>query len=219
MAPDGLASAPHPPANRGGAVGGAAAASPEPPGLRRPKASHPPAGRPEPRAAPPALPFAGAGGERPALRDGSPAPGRLPQMAVGRGRRRRANHRPCGAGAIYCAAPQEDRAVGPVPPPGVAGPGHPTRRGPDGGVPRGWRNPTVRLSLSPSPCFSSPTFLPRSRAGVVPQAQPRWRGGPGSGVDGRESPRQVGGVGQPEPRCESRSPGVSTPIPCPPSRH
>ncbi len=47
MAPDGLASAPHPPANRGGAVGGAAAASPEPPGLRRPKASHPPAGRPE----------------------------------------------------------------------------------------------------------------------------------------------------------------------------
>ncbi len=47
VAPDGLASAPHPPANRGGAVGGAAAASPEPPGLRRPKTSHPPAGRPE----------------------------------------------------------------------------------------------------------------------------------------------------------------------------
>ncbi len=69
MAPDGLA--PHPPANRGGAVGGAAAATPEPPGLRRPKTSHPPAGRPEPRAAPPALPFTGAGGERPALRDGS----------------------------------------------------------------------------------------------------------------------------------------------------
>ncbi len=149
VAPDGLASAPHPPANRGGAVGGAAAASPEPPGLRRPKASHPPAGRPEPRAAPPALPFAGAWGERPALRDGSPAPERLPQMAVGRGRRRRPNHRPGGAGAIYCAAPHEDRAVGPVPPSGVAGPGHPTRRGPDGGVPRGWRNPTVRLSPSP----------------------------------------------------------------------
>ncbi len=51
MAPNGLASAPHPPANRGGAVGGAAAASPEPPGLRRPKTSHPPAGRLEPRAA------------------------------------------------------------------------------------------------------------------------------------------------------------------------
>ncbi len=96
VAPDGLASAPLPPANRGGAVGGAAAASPEPPGLRRPKTSHPPAGRPEPRAAPPALPFAG---------DGSPDPGRLPQMAVGRGRRRRPNHRPGGAGAVYCAAP------------------------------------------------------------------------------------------------------------------
>ncbi len=35
--PDGLASAPHPPVDRGGAVGGTAAASPEPPGLRRPK--------------------------------------------------------------------------------------------------------------------------------------------------------------------------------------
>ncbi len=43
VGPDGLASAPHPPANRGGAVGGAAAASSEPPGLRRPEASHPPA--------------------------------------------------------------------------------------------------------------------------------------------------------------------------------
>ncbi len=112
--------------------------------------------RPEPRAAPPALPIAGAGGERPALRDGSPAPGRLPQMAVGRGRRRIADHRPCGAGTVHCAASQEDRAVGPVPPPGVAGPGHPTRRGPDGGVPWGWRNPTVRLSLSPLPFFFSP---------------------------------------------------------------
>ncbi len=105
VATNGLASAPHDPANRGGAVGGAAAASPEPPGLRRPETSHPPAGRPEPRAAPPALSFTGAGGERPALRDGSLAPGRLPQMAVGRGRRRRPCHRPGGAGAVYCAAP------------------------------------------------------------------------------------------------------------------
>ncbi len=72
MATNGLASAPHPPANRGGAVGGAAAASPEPPGLRRPE---------------------------------TPAPGRLPQMAGGRGRRRRPCHRPGGAGAVYCAAP------------------------------------------------------------------------------------------------------------------
>ncbi len=215
VAPDGLASAPHPPANRGGAVGGAAAASPEPPGLRRPKASHPPAGRPEPRAAPPALPFAGAWGERPALRDGSPAPGRLPQMAVGRGRRRRPNHRPGGAGAVYCAAPHEDRAVGPVPPSGVAGPGHPTRRGPDGGVPRGWRNPTVRLSLSPLPFFFSPYLLAQVPCRRGSPSPAPMEGRPGSVVDGRESPRQGGGVG----RCYSRSPGLSTPIPCPPSRH
>ncbi len=215
VAPDGLASAPHPPANRGGAVGGAAAASPEPPGLRRPKASHPPAGRPEPRAAPPALPFAGAWGERPALRDGSPAQGRLPQMAVGRGRRRRPNHRPGGAGAVYCAAPHEDRAVGPVPPSGVAGPGHPTRRGPDGGVPRGWRNPTVRLSLSPLPFFFSPYLLAQVPCRRGSPSPAPMEGRPGSGVDGRESPRQGGGVG----RCYSHSPGLSTPIPCPPSRH
>ncbi len=215
VAPDGLASAPHPPANRGGAVGGAAAASPEPPGLRRPKASHPPAGRPEPRAAPPALPFAGAWGERPALRDGSPAPGRLPQMAVGRGRRRRPNHRPGGAGAVYCAAPHEDRAVCPVPPSGVAGPGHPTRRGPDGGMPRGWRNPTVRLSLSPLPFFFSPYLLAQVPCRRGSPSPAPMEGRPGSGVDGRESPRQGGGVG----RCYSRSPGLSTPIPCPPSRH
>ncbi len=53
--PGELASAPHSAAIRGGAVGGAAAASSEPPGLRRPEASHPPAGRPEPRTTSPAL--------------------------------------------------------------------------------------------------------------------------------------------------------------------
>ncbi len=74
MAPDELASAHHFTANRGGAVGGAAAVSSEPPGLRRPETSHPPAGRPEPRTTLPALQIAGAGGKRPALRDGSPAP-------------------------------------------------------------------------------------------------------------------------------------------------
>ncbi len=37
--------------------------------------------------------------------------------------------------------------------------------------------PSVSFSL-PSSSFSPPTFLPRSRAGVVPRAQPRWRGGP-----------------------------------------
>ncbi len=38
--------------------------------------------------------------------------------------------------------------------------------------------PSVSLSLSSSSSFSPPTFLPRSRAGVLPRAQPRWRGGP-----------------------------------------
>ncbi len=36
---------------------------------------------------------------------------------------------------------------------------------------------SVSLSL-PSPSFSPHTFQPRSRAGVVPRVQPRWRGGP-----------------------------------------
>ncbi len=59
-----------------------------------------------------------------------------------------------------------------MPPPGVAGSGHPTRRGPDGGVPWGWRNPTVpSLSLSP----------PQVPCRRVPRAQPRWRGGPAPG--------------------------------------
>ncbi len=41
----------------------------------------------------------------------------------------------------------------------------------------------------------------------------------GTGVGGRESPRQGGGVSQPELHAHSRSSGVSTPIPCPTSRH
>ncbi len=38
--------------------------------------------------------------------------------------------------------------------------------------------PSVSLSLPPSSSFSPPSFLPRSRAGVLPRAQLRWRGGP-----------------------------------------
>ncbi len=37
--------------------------------------------------------------------------------------------------------------------------------------------PSVSLSLPSFSSFSLPTFLPRSCAGVVPRAQPRWRGG------------------------------------------
>ncbi len=38
--------------------------------------------------------------------------------------------------------------------------------------------PSVSLSLPPSSSFSPPSFLPRPWAGVLPRAQPRWRGGP-----------------------------------------
>ncbi len=199
----------------GEAVGGAAAASPEPPGLRRPKASHPPAGRPEPRAAPPALPFAGAWGERPALRDGSPAPGRLPQMAVGRGRRRRPNHRPVvleqfiarlptkTAQWVQCHRPASlDLAIQLAEDQMVACHGV------------GETLPSVSLSLS-LPFFFSPYLLAQVPCRRGSPSPAPMEGRPGSGVDGRESPRQGGGVG----RCYSRSPGLSTPIPCPPSRH
>ncbi len=52
--------------------------------------------------------------------------------------------------------------------------------------------PSVSLSL-PSPSVSSPIFLPRSRAGVVPRAQPRWRGGPApESAAGRAHAREAG---------------------------
>ncbi len=74
------------------------------------------------------------------------------------------------AGTIHCVVTQEDCAVGPVPPPGVAGPGHPTRGGSDGGVPRGWRNPALHLSLSLSPLL---LFLPLNFfLGPVPALYP-----------------------------------------------
>ncbi len=52
--------------------------------------------------------------------------------------------------------------------------------------------PSVSLSLS-SPSVSPPIFLPRSRAGVVPRAQPRWRGGPApESAAGRAHAREAG---------------------------
>ncbi len=54
--------------------------------------------------------------------------------------------------------------------------------------------PSVSLSLSPLPLlFLPPTFLPRSRAGVLPRAQPRWRGGPApESAAGRAHAREAG---------------------------
>ncbi len=52
--------------------------------------------------------------------------------------------------------------------------------------------PSVSLSLS-SPSVSPPISLPRSRAGVVPRAQPRWRGGPApESAAGRAHAREAG---------------------------
>ncbi len=52
--------------------------------------------------------------------------------------------------------------------------------------------PSVSLSLS-SPSVSPPILLPRSRAGVVPRAQPRWRGGPApESAAGRAHAREAG---------------------------
>ncbi len=74
--------------------------------------------------------------------------------------------------------------------------------------------PSVSLSLS-LPFFFSPYLLAQVPCRRGSPSPAPMEGRPGSGVDGRESPRQGGGVG----RCYSRSPGLSTPIPCPPSRH
>ncbi len=121
--------------------------------------AEPPAGRPKARATSPAIPFAGPGREWPTLRDGTTAPGLMPQMAAGWGKRRRAHHRPGGTGAVHHSSAKEDGRVGPVPPTDVAELSHPTGGGSDGGVPRGRRTPSSCLSLlafvfsfSPSIC-------------------------------------------------------------------
>ncbi len=87
------------------------------------------------------LPLRGTRGLRPTVRDGSAAPGRMPQVALGRATRRRGCDRPGGAGAVRRPTTPANGRVGPVPPPDVAGPGHPAGGGPSGGVPRGRRAP------------------------------------------------------------------------------
>ncbi len=80
-------------------------------------------------------------GQRPTIRDGPAAPGRLPQVAHGRVTRHRGGNRSGGAGAVHRPATPANGGVGPVPPPDVADAGHPTGGGPYGGVPRGRRAP------------------------------------------------------------------------------
>ncbi len=69
--------------------------------------------RPKPRAAPSTLPLRGTRGLRPTVRDGSTAPGRMPQVALGRAPRRRGSDRPGGAGAFHCPTTPADGWVRP----------------------------------------------------------------------------------------------------------
>ncbi len=75
---------------------------------------------------------------------------------LARGRRRRPDHRPCGAGTIHCAVAQKDRAVGPVPPPDLAIQLAEDQMAACHGV--GETLPSV--SLSPFFFFFSPVFSP-----------------------------------------------------------
>ncbi len=99
-------------------TGGSTGSSPtvacrKPPGLRRPKAGHPSMRRPEPRAAPSTLPLHGTRGLRPTIRDGSAAPGHMPQVALVRATRCRGCDRPGGAGAVRRPTAPANGRVGP----------------------------------------------------------------------------------------------------------
>ncbi len=65
--------------------------------------------------------------------------------------------------------------------------------------------PSVSLSL-PSPSVSPPIFLPRSRAGVVPRAQPRWRGGPAPESTAARAHGREAGSASPSPAASPLSP-------------
>ncbi|XP_067306175.1 uncharacterized protein [Pseudorasbora parva] len=106
----------------------------------------------------------------------------------------------CDAEGIIDRVVLEQFVVGPVPPPGVAGPGHPVGGRPDGGVPRGRRALASGFSLSlsslslsppnPAPSLSKP---PRSRAGVPPRPAPRWRTGAAAETAATPRPAARGG--------------------------
>ncbi len=150
-------------------VRGAAAASSEPPGLRRPEASHPPAGRPEPRATSPSASDRWSWGSRDACRrwllagesDVDQIIDRVVlEQFIARLPTKTAQwvqcHRPTSLDLAIQLAEDQMAACHGV----------------------GESLPSVSLSLPPYSSFSPPSFLPRSRAGVLPRAQPRWRGGP-----------------------------------------
>ncbi len=191
---------------------------PEPPGLRRPKASHPPAGRPEPRAAPPALPFAGAGGEgRPfamahSLRDACSR-----WLLAGEGGVEQSSTVWCWSNLLARLPKKTAQWVQCHPRRRWTWPSNSPRT-------RWWRATGLAKPYRPSLSLSPPLLFPP----YLPAQVPCRRGSPspdpmerrtGTGVGGRESPRQGGGVSQTELRAYSRSSGVSTPIPCPTSRH
>ncbi len=185
-----VAGAPDSPADGGSAGGRPTATCREPPGLWRPQAGHPPTGRPQPRAAPTTLPLRRARGQRPTIRDGPAAPGRLPQVAPGRVDgvidlvvleqfivrlpRRTAEWVQCHCPTSLTQAIQlaEDHMVAC---PGVG-------------------EPRINRSLSPSlsppslPSLSRPVPAPRSRVQAAPRAPPRSGNGQGD-----RWPRRGGG--------------------------
>ncbi len=170
--------------------------------------------RPKPRAAPSTLPLRGTRGLRPTVCDGSAAPGCLPQVAHGRAPRRQGSDRPGGAGAVCRPTTPANGRVGPVPPPDVAGTGHPAGGGPYGGVPRGRRAPASSLSLSLS-LFPLPSHLPLSLA--LSQLPGHGCRGPlephrGAGMARRSVTPGGGGGGG---RARHLSTVLSPAIPCP----
>ncbi len=188
MAPNGLASAPHPPANRGGAVGGAAAASPEPPGLRRPKRAilqrvgrSPEQHRQRFRS--------GAGGEngRPFVMAHQLRDACRRWLLAGEGGVD--HHRPGGAGAFIARLPKKTAQWVQCHRPASLDLAIQLART------RWWRatglaKPYRPFSLSPSPSVSPPisSQVP-CRRGSSPA---RWRGGPAPESAGRAHAREAG---------------------------
>ncbi len=204
-----VAGAPDSPADGGSTGGRPTATCREPPGLWRPQAGHPPTGRPQPRAAPTTFPLRRARGQRPTIRDGPAAPGRLPQVAHGRVTRRRGGNRSGGAGAVHRPATPANGGVGPVSPPDVADAGHPTGGGPYGGVPRGRRAPNYPFSLPLSLSSFPPLSLSPGSSSQVTGA-----GGPASPTKEWQRPGGSMAPAWRPGRAHSSTPILSPASPC-----